>query len=278
MALEHDSPQLGPLVIEAGRKEGKRAKREKAMRGLYDTLAAPLATALTAGLKRVDTTALSKSLVRAASQQHALQQSTALARKAVAGQAYNAIRPAVDPHRAAIDQANADGWAHASAYGMAEAQATPEQGGAPVAAKVAGLTAAALLTLPPNVAEASTGGWTDLELQTVAMGAALAAGDGADVDTAVRAVKASLVDTDRATRAYADLLHQAVTSAFISTTLSQTPGSWFAWVTAADPCPECEDAEIEGPYSSTALPDGPPLHFNCRCYLEAVPAQELVDA
>ena len=99
------------------------------------------------------------------------------------------------------------------------------------------------------------------------MGAALAAGDGSDVDATVRAVKAALVDSGRAEAAQADVLHQAVVNAFVAQTQAQSPGVLYDWITRADPCPICEGYQVEGPYAAVDLP-GLPAHFNCRCSVE----------
>lgn len=252
------------------------SKREKAHRDLYSFHSEALAAALVLILKRVDTDKLAQDMVDHAQAQASAGATPVVRRRAVAGLALGTITAQIHPEdRQLLDSVNGAGWAHATAYGQGEAQATPSTGGPPTRAKVAGGAIAALKFISTRDAESASVGWTDLQLQTIAMGAALAAGDGSALGEATRAVKASLVDTGRATKVYADQLHQVVTNAYVVHTQASTPGAKYDWVTAEDPCPECEDLEMEGPYDSTDLPDCPD-HPHCECNLEVESTSALV--
>lgn len=267
-ANELDHPAIGPLIVEAGRKEGKRSRRESAYVRLYKRHAKLLIPIIDRILGRLDLDDLAPKVVQAASHQTAGLASVTARRAAVAGVVYGAITAKTHAQdRTDLAAVNASGWASSTAYGVGEAQATPPKGGPPDPAKVAAATAAALKLIPSEAAQQATQAWTDLELRTIAMNAAIAARDGAAVDGAVRAVKAALIDSGRAEAAYADLLHQAVTNAFIAQTQAQTPGVLYDWITQADPCPICEGYAVDGPYLAQDVPDLP-AHPNCRCSLE----------
>jgi hypothetical protein len=276
-ALQFDSPQVAPLIIEAGRAEGKRSARETEHRKLYDFHSAALAGALGVILKRLDVDAVATQVSDHAAALHAAGSDPVARRRSVAGLVLAAIRAQLHAEdRQTLDGINQDGWAHATAYGQAEAQATSAKGGPPVPKLVAGLAATALVQISKGEAESAAASWTTLQLQTIAMGAALAAGDGSALGDAARAVKASLIDTGRATAAYADQLHGAVVQSFIAGIQAKDAEARFDWVTDADPCPDCEDYEIEGPYAAEDLPDFP-AHPSCRCDIEQE-AASLVNA
>lgn len=277
MALESDDPTLGPFIVEAGRSEGKRSARESAHRKLYAFHSAALAAVIARILARLDTDAIAEKSLEVARQQSDAGYDPVTRRKAVQAVSLGAIANAVsDQDRTELDALNATGWSHATAYGRAEAVATPPSGGPPDPKKIAAASALALTLINPAEAAEAISTWTPMELQTIAMGAALAAGDGKALATATRAVKTALVDTGRATQTYADQLHGAVTDAYIAQTQAQTPGVLFNWETDADPCEDCEDYELENPYEAGDLPEYP-AHPNCQCDIEAVSAA-LVDA
>lgn len=260
-------PVIG-WIVEAGRTEGKRSAREKAHRKLYGFHAAELSGLLAPILGRLDLDAVSAALVAKAKEQADAQYAPVDRRKAVQAIALASIAQHVTTDdQQNLNAANAAGWAHATAYGTAEAQSTPPAGGPPDPSKVAAAAAMALSQIEAGTAADATATWTATELQTIAMGAALAAGDGADLNRAIRAVKASLVDTGRATQVYADELHGAVVQAFVSNAVILRPDVLFDWLTDADPCEDCEGYAIEGPYLEVDLPDFPP-HPNCRCAVE----------
>ena len=262
-----DDPRTARLIMEAGRTEAKRSKREKAHKRLYDFHSTDLAAALLPILKRLDIEQLSKDLALVAAYQADAGSDPVPRRRAVAGAALAAIAAQVHADdRRNLDTLNAAGWAHATAYGQAEAQATPEKGGPPDSAKVAAAAAVALKAISSSDAEAASQGWADLQLQSIAMGAALAAGDGASLGDAARKISAALVDTGRATQGYADLLHATVNQAFIAQ-MSQQPGALFNWETDVDPCDDCIDYSLESPYEANDLP-ACPAHPNCRCNVE----------
>ena len=263
-----DNPAIGPLIVEAGRKEGKRSKREAAYHRLYRRHTKLLAPILGRILKRLDTDEVAQQVATTASHQTAGGASVPVRRAAVAAVAYGAITAHTHAQdRTDLADVNSAAWAHATAYGMAEATATPPSGGPPDPLKVGAATAAALKVVSSGTAQQATEGWTDLQLRTIAMGAALAAGDGSDVDAAIRAVKQALVDSGRATDLQADVLHQAAVNAFVAQSEAQSPGSTYDWITQADPCPICEENAVEGPYAAADVPSLP-AHPNCRCALE----------
>lgn len=273
----YDDPSIAGLVIEAGRAAGKRSAREKAHRKLYDYHGDELAGLLGIVLARLDRDALAEAIVAKAKEQADAGYSPVDRRKAVQAIALATIAAHVSAEdRQSLDAANAMGWAHATAYGIAEAQATSDKGGPPNPAKVTALTVTALAQIDVATAAEASATWTALEIQTIAMGAALAAGDASALGEATRAVKASLIDSGRATRVYADQLHAAVTQAYIAQTQAQTPGVLYDWQTADDPCDICEDNADDSPYEAGDIPDYPP-HPGCLCDIEAV-AAVLVDA
>lgn len=284
IALQEASEELDgepPIawIVEAGRTAGKQSSREKAHRKLYDFHSGELASVLTAILGRLDLDAVANAAVATAKEQADAGADPVDRRKSVQAIALASIAQHVSADdRQRLDAANAAGWAHATAYGTAEAQATPAKGGPPDPKKVVALAAVAYKALNAETAAEASATWTALELQTVAMGAAMAAGDGKALGEATRAVKDALVSTDRATLTYANQLHQAVTQAYVAQTIAANPEAEFDWVTADDPCDECEDAEMEGPYSADDLPDGPPLHPNCMCDLELASTSVLANA
>lgn len=263
-------PAVLPLIVEVGRFHGRRARRERAHKKLYDYHSAEMAGVLAVILKRLDTKTLTASLLAKAADQTAAGQNAIARRAAVAGVAYVAIANQVQSdERQTLQTLNSAGWAHATAYGTAEADATPKTGGPPQMAKVAGLAAAGLALVQPTSADAATAGWTELELRTVAMGAALAAGDGAALGDAARSVTEALTSTGRATRAYADGLHQAVNRAFVARTQALYPDALYNWViNSGNPCVQCTELATEGPYAAAALPTTPPIHPGCQCNYE----------
>lgn len=284
-------PAVGRLIIEAGRAEGKRAKRERAHKRLYDFHAAELAAALLLMLQRMDADEVARQVVENAATQTRAGASAVVRHRAVASQALTAITAHVHgDDRQELAALNAQGWAHATAYGIGEAQASsgpstdagavataaapPIKGGPPDPALVAAAAATALKAIPTAEAATASATWTDLELQTVAMGAALAAGDGSAVDEAVRKVKARLVDTGRATKVYADQLHGAVNRAFVGHLQRLYTTVQINWVVnSGNPCPTCTANQAASPYPATQLPTYPPLHPGCLCNLELASAQ-----
>lgn len=265
-----DHPAVLPLIVEVGKLHGQRAKRERGHQKLYDYHSAELAALLAVILKRLDVEALTAAVLKTAADQHAAGQDPVPRRQAVSGVAYKAISAGVQSDdRANLQALNSAGWAHATAYGKAESQATPQSGGPPKMAKVAGLATAGLKLIQPSVADAATNTWTEMELRTIAMGAALAAGDGAALGDAARAVSQALIDTTRATQAYADGLHQAVNQAFLTQSQATYPAATYNWVVnSGNPCPICTGDAAGSPYSAVDLPGAPPVHPRCQCNLE----------
>lgn len=263
-------PVVLPFVVEVGRLHGQRARREKAHQKLYDYHSARLAAALAVVLKRLDVPTLTAALLHKAAEQTAAGQAAVARRHAVAGVAYVAIAAQVhSDDRQALQAINSAGWAHATAYGTAEADATPKSGGPPKMDKVAGLAAAGIELVQPTTADAATAGWTELQLRTIAMGAALKAGDGAAVGDAARAVSDELVSTGRATKTYADGLHQAVNRAFVARSNALYPEATYNWViNSGNPCPTCTANAAGGPYTAADLPGSPPIHWGCLCNIE----------
>ena len=190
-------------------------------------------------------------------------------RRAVVGTVVAAIAAHVHAEdRKTLDDLNADGWAHATAQGQAEAEATPAKGGPPNMAIVGGLAITALVVLTRGGAGDIASTWTDDQLRSIAMGAALAAGDGAALGEMTRKVTLALVDTGRATSTYATQLHQTVNAAYVQSIVAQSPEAKFDWVCEGpDPCDDCEANEDDSPYDPDDLPDCPE-HPNCFCVLE----------
>jgi hypothetical protein len=267
-ATAFDSPAIAPLIIEAGRVEGKRSSRERAHRALYSFHAEILGAAWDPIFQRVDVSTVAGHVVQHAAIQTSAGVDPVTRRRAVQGIALTAIAAQITPDdRQTLDGLNAIGWAHADAYGQAEAQATPAKGGPPDPKAIAALATTALTQIDSSTAEAASQGWTDLQMRSIAMGAALAAGNGADVGAATRSVTSALVDSGRATRTYANQLHEAVGDAYVARTQAENPGVWYDWLTADDPCPECEDNAISGPYQFGSIPTYP-AHPGCLCDLE----------
>lgn len=267
LALEH-APD-GRLILEAGRREGKRASREAAHKRLYKRHSKELGLALLTVLDRLDLGALPQQLVDHATQQAAAGATPAVRRRAVAGLALTAIGAQVHAEdRQALDTLNAAGWAHATAYGTGEAQASPARGGPPDPAKVAAGAAVALKEISTSDALSASTGWTDLELKSIAMGAAMAAGDGSALGDATRAVKKALVDSGAADGTYTDQLHAAVNKAFLAQSTAANPGALFDYCTDGNPCDDCIENELE--FQGVPEADCPeiPVHPNCLCGLE----------
>lgn len=275
-----DFGSVAGLILEAGRTEGKRAKREKRHSRLYQLHAAELAKAIGAILGRLAVADLAAQLVQLAAAQATAGQTPVLRRRAVAGAALTAIMAQVhSDDRLTLDGINSDGWRHATAYGTGEAESTPPGGGPPLPAKVAAAASVALALTTRSEADSASAAFLDQQLQAVAMGAALAAGDGTDLGEATRKLTASLVDTGAATRTYTDQLHSAVMQAYVNRTSQDRPGALYRWVTAANPCDECIDDELDSPYPVDQLPECP-AHMYCQCNIEldvSTPA-ELVNA
>lgn len=273
-ASPYGGPELEPLVMEAGRRAGARAAREKSHDGLYDYHRQELGALLVPILGRLDHERVAAEMVGQAQTQTKAGAGAVARHAALAPIALAAIHGAVDHEdRAALSTLNAAGWSHATATGQAEATATPPDGGTPNPAKVGGFTLAGLAAMPTSAGVAETVGWTDAELATVAMGAAMAAGDGKAYDEAVRKVVGALSSPTRAQRLYAGQLHQALNQAFVARTQQTFGTPTYAWViNSGNPCPTCTALAAGGPYKASALPTTPPIHPNCLCNLEIVSA------
>lgn len=268
-AGRYDHPGTMRLIVESGRIEGHRAKREGQHKRLYRYHAKELGGLLATVMHRVDGPELSARIGAYAAAQTGAGNGPVLRRRAVAGIALAAITAQVHPtDRQALDALNGAGWAHATAYGIAEANVTPTKGGPPDTAKTAAAAAAALALISTTDATAIASAWTDMELNSLAMGAAMAAGDGAELGAATRAVKSALVDTGQATSTYADQLHRAVMQAFVDRTqVLSGVQVLYNYVTDGNPCGVCISNEEGSPYLSSDLP-GIPQHPHCLCDYE----------
>lgn len=272
------SPFVGPevehLILEAGRAAGARAAREKSHDDLYDYHRAELGALLAPVLGRIERDHVAHELVTQAQVQTQAGATAVERHQALMPVALGAIRAAVHPEdRTKLDTLNAAGWSHATAYGQAEASATPKDGGPPEAAKVGALALGALTAMGATTGTAETATWTDAELETIAMGAAMAAGDGKAFDDSVRQVVEKLYSATRAQNVYVAQLHQALNQAFVTHAVQTFATPQFAWiVNSGNPCPTCTALAAEGPYAAGALPTTPPLHPNCLCVLEVVSA------
>ncbi len=277
---EQAHPAVVTVVTEAGRKEGRRAARAKGHVALYGYHASVIDALLAPVLKRIDSAALIPDLLATAAHQAGAGTAATERHRVVAAAALVAIRAAMtSDERHQLDKANADGWAHAHAQGSAEAQATPDKGGPPDPKKVAALATTALASVPTTVADQVGRTWTSDELASAAMGIALAAGDGAATAEASRKIAQALVDTGRATRTYANGLHQVVMTTYLDQITAANPGRTVNFVTAGNPCPTCLEIEGENPWDPLSVPV-PPVHFNCQCHLELAtqPALVMADA
>ncbi len=274
---ETDAPVW--LITEAGRREGHRATREKAHATLYDFHAGALAKALSPILARVDTDDLARALLEKARAHTEAGDDPVTRRRALKGVAAATIAAQVHAaDRADLDALNAAGWAHASAHGQAEAKATPAKGGPPNMAKVGAAAAVALRAIPASTAQDASADWLDQQISTVAMGAALAAGDGSALGDATRQVSSALLDTGRATRAYTDALHRTVNQTFVQSVLAERPEAQFDFVNGGpDPCDECIEAALESPYDADEIPDCP-MHSGCYCNVEQTTASVMAGA
>lgn len=272
-------PELGPLILEAGRTEAHRARREKAHDALYALHAAALGKAWSTVLARIDVDATTKAVIELADQ-HAKSGSTVQVRRASVA-AY--VKTVIDGHTHPTDAAeiaglSAAGWAHATAHGRAEAQSTSEKGGPPDAKLVAAATAAALKLIPERLAAAATEEWGDLQAHTLAMGVAMAAGDGAALGEATRKVASALSDTGRATKTYTDALHRAVNDAYVQSVQAQAPEAKFDFVNGGpDPCDDCIEDALDSPYDADDLPECPE-HSGCYCNIEQTDASVMAGA
>lgn len=273
-------PRAPEFILEAGRAEGHRDRRETDHFALYDYHSANLAKALSPILARLDTTEIARQAIEHASAAAQSGSTPVERRRTVASLALAAITASVHADdRTTLDELNADGWAHATAQGQAEAEATPPKGGPPDTAIVGGLalTALARITRDSRATTASAL-WTGEQLHTISMGVALAAGDGKAVADATRKVSMALVDTGRATATYAMQLHQAVNLEYVDQIITQTPDAQFNFVNGGpDPCDACIAAAIGGPYDTVDLPDCP-LHANCFCGIEQTTASVMAGA
>lgn len=263
-------PGGADFVLEAGRTEGHRDHREAQHTALYEYHSANLAKALQPILGRLDTAEIARQSVEHANAATQAGMNPVMRRQAVTSLVLAAIAAQVHADdRQTLDGLNQDGWAHATAQGQAEAEATPAKGGPPDTALVHGLALTALATLTrggsPGAQVAST--WTDQQLHAIAMGVALASGDGAAVGEATRKATAALADTGRATKTYAMQLHQSVNATYVQSIMTQAPDAQCDWVTADDPCDDCEDNADESPYDAGDVPDCP-AHPNCLCNVE----------
>lgn len=261
------APDVGRLIFEAGRSEGNRAAREKRHTTLYRWHQAALVALLAPVLKRLDADALSASLVTTAA---AAGRDVRGRLAAVSAVAEHAIRQSVRADdRQALVQANALGYAHATAEGTGQARATPAVGGPPNPSKTAEHVAA-LLAVPALTAATTDRAaiWVDTEIHGVAMGAAIAAGNGADAAAASRRVAQALVDTGRATAEYANGLHRTVMTSYLQRITTLYPGRLVDFITAGgNVCPICLEIEGENPWDPDSV-TVPPVHFNCQCHLE----------
>lgn len=256
------------LILEAARTEGHRDAREAQHIALYDYHSANMAKAVAPILGRLDHAEIARQAVDHAQQQAQAGSDPVMRRRAVVSLVLGALTAHVHADdRKTLDDLNADGWAHATAQGQAEAQATPAKGGPPDTKLVTGLaiTALAQITRGGGALTAST--WTDEQLRSIAMGVALAAGDGSALGEATRKVTAALTDTGRATMTYANQLHQAVNAAYVQQINAATPDALFDWAVAADPCDDCTDNQLNSPYAWADIPMCP-AHPNCQCNVE----------
>lgn len=271
--------ELGPLILEAGKVEAHRARREKAHDALYAFHAGALGKAWSTVLGRIDLDATTKKVLKLADQHAKSNSSVQVRRASIAAYVNTIIDGQTHPTDAAeLAGINAAGWAHATAHGRAEAHSTPESGGPPNAKKVAAATAATLKLIPERLAVAATEEWTDLQAHTLAMGVAIAAGDGSALGDATRKVTSALTDTGRATKAYTDALHQAVNHAYVAQIQANVPEAKFDFVNGGpDPCDDCIEDALDSPYDAADLPDCPE-HPGCYCNIEQTDASVMAGA
>lgn len=281
-AAQESAPDLPlPLIVEAitgvGRDEGKRARREVAHHRLYMIHKGAMTAAWNTILMRLNATALAPAILALAAQ-HDDAGTDAIARRRAVASAVAVIiaRQIHTADRQNLDALNADGWSHADAYGTGEANATHRGGSLPDPVLVGAAAGLAYRELRQGRAETATQGWTDQQLNALAMKTALTAGDGTARDAG--AVAETLTDSGAGLGAYADELHAAVTGAYLLQMNGLFPEATYNLVTTANACDVCLDLEVNNPYPANEVPD-PPIHQNCQCNLELAQAgtDELAD-
>jgi hypothetical protein len=266
---EADHRVLARLVFETGRKEGARSRRENAHAKAYAVHAAAVSTLFDSILGKLDRDDVARQAAERAQVSTTSGDPTLARRTAVAAVVGTAIRAHVGPDdRAALDAYNSTGWEHATAYGRAEAQATPERGGVPVSSIAVGLVAGIAAEIAPGTSTGATQGWADVEIDSLARAIAVKVGSGEELDAAIDAANAALYDAGPAASAYTDLLHAAAVDAFMDEASRSDPAVRFDFVNGgSDPCDECTAASLEGPYDPGFVPDCP-QHPNCLCMVE----------
>jgi hypothetical protein len=279
VALRGDPREIAATIYEAGKQEGRRAKREVAHAHLYRIHANEVGAVWRRVLKRVpkrqsyvDSEILAHARASAAAGDDSPQR-----RRVVATFVAALIRQALkDDDRAQLDQLNADGWAHASAYGSAEASSTPRNGSMPLPDHVDGLANKLVPEFSPHAAQQSHG-WTNAQLAAIAAGAAVLAGNGLEKDQQSKVVGA-LSDGDYAERDYVDSLHSTVVMSYMGMMSGLYPEALYNLVTTTNACDVCLGLEQQNPYSAIEVPEVP-VHPNCQCNLELAQAgaDELTD-
>lgn len=275
---ETGHPDLLGLVIESGRQEGRRAALRRRRQDLYDRHKKVLAGLFAFLARGLDVDRLAADAATLAHQLATNPHTGAVdrRRRVATGVAVAVGQAATTEWRGQLADANAEGYGDAEVEGAAEAEASDGQPGPPAPSKVAEkyelLGTAGIVS---RVSAAHAGAvWSDEQLSAFSMGAAMAAGDGADLHAATHAVAMALSDGSWALQVYEDQLHQALLGSYVAAALARNPGQLVYYLSCDDDrvCPICTGYE-DGPdgagsaWPAESAPE-PPVHPRCRCWLE----------
>lgn len=268
--------EVSAVIYEAGRIEGRRTRRELAHSHLYRIYANEVGRQWQRILGRVSLNREAPSILAHATQAIAHTKDPPSQRKLVAPVITGLLLGAMQPgDKENLDLLHAEGWLHASAYGTAEANATPRGGSVPLPAKVSALASGLTKDFDPAYADHQTQTWTSLELTAIAMATAIAAvsivkATKKNASPDPSAVADALVSAP-AEGEYGDLLHAAVTGAYMKQMSGLYPEALYNLVTTTNACDVCLDLEQGNPYTALEVPD-PPIHPNCQCNIELASA------
>lgn len=275
-AILHPHPGLVGLVTEAGRHAGRASALERQRLGIETHHREVLSAVLALLLAKVDISAVVAAAVALAATEAALGANPVQRRRAVA----NAVRSDLDKARdsdirSAWQSANEAGYIAATAQGYAEADSSDGKA-PPRASQVDKVRDAAILAVPAMAALSTAAVWADEQISTLAMGVALAAGDGKALSDATKAATEALSNGDRALKTFGHQLHRQMISALVDSTVAMHPAAQANFQTEGDSrvCPTCYEIAGLNPYRLDSVPR-PPVHFTCRCWLYILSAADV---
>jgi hypothetical protein len=251
------------LVAEAGQKAAYTTALHRSRLRLYDQHETAIMVAAAPFLAHVDAKELAVLLALLAQHPRTSRQAQAITTIT------NAVH-GITGSPVTWDDANSAAFQAAVARGMAEADASPTHGPANPADVKASHAAAAKLA-----ATIRGGGpeWTRRQISRVAW--QLSAENVLTATTPHVAVAGILHAHAGVGAAAGDLMHKAWGQAFVAgvvagAAIANMPTPMFNFQTQEDDlvCPDCDDAEENGPYAAGDLPPCP-LHPSCRCSTEA---------